>query len=246
MATPADLYAAILADPDDLDLRRRYADAIEATDPDRAELIRRDLAGADGTRELLILHRRIHPRLANPVSHLLADWRIRDGLVESVTMTARTFVDHGHEVWANHPVRHLVLVEAAGLMPQVAQVAYLDRLVALDLRGNPIGDEGLAALVGSPHLRRLRWLGLARCGIGQAGAEALAASRNLPTLRFVDLRRNPVEVTAQGYGQDIDGSPTEVELPPLGKELVARYGPLPWLDLRWGLRLYSTALWDEV
>ncbi|MEV4715269.1 hypothetical protein [Micromonospora sp. NPDC049374] len=246
MATPADLYAAILADPDDLDLRRRYADAIEATDPERAELIRLDVAGADGSREMLFLHRRIHPRLAAPVAHLLVDWRIRNGLVESVTMTARTFIDRGEEVWANHPVRHLVLVEAAGLTAEVAQVACLNRLVALDLRGNPIGDDGLAALVDSPHLGRLRWLGLARCGIGPAGAEALAASRNLPGLRFVDFRRNPVEVTAQGHGQGIDGRPTEVELPPLGRELVARYGPLPWLDVQWGWRLYSTALWDEV
>ncbi|WP_139218036.1 hypothetical protein [Micromonospora phaseoli] len=131
-------------------------------------------------------------------------------------------------------------------MPEIAAVSCLDRLVALDLRGNPIGDDGLSILVNSPHLGRLRWLGLARCGIGPAGAEALAASSHLPALRFVDLRRNPVEVTPRGYGQDIDGSPTEVELPPLGQELVARYGPLPWLDLQWGWRLYSTALWDEV
>ncbi|WP_203980581.1 hypothetical protein [Micromonospora phaseoli] len=246
MATPADLYAAILANPDDLDLRRRYADAIEATDPDRAELIRLDLAGANRTREMLFLSRRIHPRLAEPVTHLLDKWGLRNGLIESVTMTARTFIDHGSEVWAHHPVRHLALVDAAGLMPEIAAVSCLDRLVALDLRGNPIGDDGLSILVNSPHLGRLRWLGLARCGIGPAGAEALAASSHLPALRFVDLRRNPVEVTPRGYGQDIDGSPTEVELPPLGQELVARYGPLPWLDLQWGWRLYSTALWDEV
>ncbi|WP_443083998.1 hypothetical protein [Verrucosispora sp. WMMA2121] len=246
MATPAELYAAILADPDDLDLRRRYADAIETTDPERAELIRLDLEGADGTREMLFLHRRIHPRLADPVAHLLVDWRIRNGLIESVTMTARTLIDHGDEVWAHHPVRHLVLTEAAGLMTDIAQVACLDRLVALDLRGNPIGDDGLATLVDSPHLRRIRWLGLARCGIGPAGAETLAATRNLPALRYVDLRRNPVEVTAQGHGQHIDGSPVWVEMPPLGQELIARYGPLPWLDIQWGWRLYSIALWDEV
>ncbi|WP_433533687.1 hypothetical protein ACQPYA_30280 [Micromonospora sp. CA-263727] len=131
-------------------------------------------------------------------------------------------------------------------MPGVAGVAALGRLVALDLRGNPIGDDGLAALVGSPHLGRLRWLGLARCGIGPAGAEALAASRNLPALRYVDLRRNPVEVTAQGRGQDINGGPTEVELPPLGRDLVARYGALPWLDEQWGWRPYGVVLWDEV
>ncbi|WP_407940022.1 hypothetical protein [Micromonospora tarapacensis] len=246
MATPADLYAAILADPDDLDLRRRYADAIEATDPERAELIHLYLANAYGTRESVYLHRRIRPRLADPVSHLLNRWQLRNGLIESVTMTARTFIDHGPEVWAHHPVRHLVLVDAAGLMPRIAEIACLDRLVALDLSGNPIGDDGLAALVDSPHLRRLRWLGLSGCGIGQTGAEALAASQNLPALRYVDLSDNLVEVTAQGHGEHIDGSPVWVEMPPLGQELIERYGPLPWLDIQWGWKLYSTALWEEV
>ncbi|MFI7552621.1 hypothetical protein ACIBQ2_23070 [Micromonospora sediminimaris] len=246
MATSADLYAAILADPDDLDLRWRYADAIEATDPERAELIRLYLARSYGTRESVYLHRRIRPRLAEPVTHLLNTWQLRNGLIESVTMTARTFVDHGEEVWAHHPVRHLVLVEAAGLMTEVAQVACLNRLVALDLSGNPIGDDGLATLVDSPHLGRLRWLGLAGCGIGAAGAEALAATRNLPALRYVDLSDNLVQVTAQGYGQHIDGSPVWVEMPALGQELIARYGHLPWLDEQWGWRLLGVVRWDEV
>ncbi|TCB90715.1 hypothetical protein E0H26_26725 [Micromonospora zingiberis] len=246
MATPAELYAAILADPDDLDLRRRYADAIEATDPDHAELIRIDLARSRPDRASALRYRRVIPRLAGPVAHLLVDWKVRNGLVELVTMTARAFVDHGAEVWAQLPVRHLTLVEAAGLMPEVAGVASLGRLVALDLSNNPIGDDGLAALAGSPYLGRLRWLGLANCGIGPAGAEALAASRNLPDLRYVELWGNPVEVTAKGVGQDIDGKPMWVEMPPLGRELDERYGPLPWLDIRWGWRLLGVARWDEV
>ncbi|WP_375335379.1 hypothetical protein [Micromonospora sp. CP22] len=131
-------------------------------------------------------------------------------------------------------------------MADVAQVACLDRLVALDLGGNPIGDDGLAALVDSPHLGRLRWLGLADCDIGRAGIEALAATRNLPALRYVDLRRNPVEVTARGHGQDIDGKPISVELPSLGQELIERFGPLPWLDTQWGWALLGIVRWDEV
>ncbi|MFY1573437.1 hypothetical protein ACN26Z_00905 [Verrucosispora sp. WMMD703] len=131
-------------------------------------------------------------------------------------------------------------------MTEVAQVACLNRLVALDLSGNPIGDDGLATLVDSPHLGRLRWLGLAGCGIGAAGAEALAATRNLPALRYVDLSDNLVQVTAQGYGQHIDGSPVWVEMPALGQDLIARYGHLPWLDEQWGWRLLGVVRWDEV
>ncbi|WP_408058114.1 hypothetical protein [Verrucosispora sioxanthis] len=132
-------------------------------------------------------------------------------------------------------------------MTDVAQVAGLDRLIALDLTGNPIGDDGLTALVDSPHLGRLRWLGLAGCGIGAAGAEALAAATgNLPALRYADLSDNLVDVTAQGCGQHIDGSPVWVEMPPLGQELIARYGALPWLDEQWGWRLYGVVHWDQV
>ncbi|WP_368856434.1 hypothetical protein [Micromonospora fiedleri] len=246
MATPAELYAAILADPDDLDLRRRYADAIETTDPDHAEVIRIDLAGTRPDRAAALRYRRVVPRLAAPVADLLVDWKVRNGLVELVTMTARAFVDHGAEVFAHLPVRHLTLVDAAGLMPDVAGVAGLGRLVALDLSDNPIGDDGVAALAASPHLGRLRWLGLANCGIGPAGAEALAASRNLPALRYVEMWGNPVEVVAKGVGQDIDGRPVAVEMPPLGRELDERYGPLPWLDIQWGWRLLGVARWDEV
>ncbi|MFG2062015.1 hypothetical protein ACGFIK_11415 [Micromonospora sp. NPDC048871] len=246
MATPAELYAAILAAPDALDLRRRFADAIEATDPDHAELIRAALAGTRPDRAAALRYRRVVARLAAPVAHRLVDWKVRHGLVELVTMTARAFVDHGAEVFAHLPVRHLTLVQATGLMPQVAAVPSLGRLVALDLSDNPIGDDGLAALTASAYLGRLRWLGLASCGLGPAGAEALAASRNLPALRYVEWWGNSVEVVAKGVGQDIDGRPVGVEMPPLGRELDARYGPLPWLDIQWGWRLLGVARWDEV
>ncbi len=43
MSTAAELYAAILADPDNLELRLQYADAVADTDPEHAELIRLQL-----------------------------------------------------------------------------------------------------------------------------------------------------------------------------------------------------------
>ncbi len=39
MPTAAELYDAILADPDNVDLRTEYADAVADTDPEHAELI---------------------------------------------------------------------------------------------------------------------------------------------------------------------------------------------------------------
>ncbi|MEV4715268.1 hypothetical protein [Micromonospora sp. NPDC049374] len=232
MATPADLYAAILADPDDLDLRRRYADAIETVDPEHAELIRLDLDGGSTPRRLL-LGRRVGPRLARPVAHLVDAWRLRRGFVESVTMRADALLDHGVEVWRAAPIRHLVLTDVAGHAADIADSPLLGSLVGLDLGGNPIGDAGVRHLAGSGRLGRLRWLGLSRCDVGAEGAEALAASRNLPRLRYVQFDRNRVEILPYGIGQDIDGRPIGVEVPALGQRLIDRYGPLPWLDVRW-------------
>jgi uncharacterized protein (TIGR02996 family) len=242
MSTPADLYDAILADPENVDLRLRYADAIEATDPDYAELIRGAVRGSN-SREILILSGTLRPRIASPIADLVDDWRIRRGFVEQVTMRAADFLTHGAEVWRRAPIRNLVLTDVTDLIPQIAASPLLTRLTGLDLNDNPIGDRGVTDLVASPHLHRLRWLGLARCDIGADGAEALAATPSLPALRYVDFSDNRVAVTPYGVGQDIDGKPMYVERPPLGDDLDARYGPLAWLNPDWAWHL-SVSYYD--
>ncbi|WP_373307520.1 hypothetical protein [Micromonospora lutea] len=148
-------------------------------------------------------------------------------------MPAGTFLDHGIEVWRSVPVRHLVLTDVAGHVPDIVASPLLGQLVGLDLGGNPIGDVGVRHLAGSGRLGRLRWLGLSGCDIGAEGAEAFAASRNLPCVRYVQFDRNRVDILPYGIGQDIDGRPIGVEMPALGQRLLDRYGPLPWLDVRW-------------
>ncbi|MFV2018479.1 TIGR02996 domain-containing protein [Micromonospora sp. LOL_023] len=238
------LYAAILADPDDLGLRLRYADAVEPTDPDHAELIRLQIEPVNAPR-LIRLERRVGPRIAAPVAGFVAAWRVNLGFVDSVTMSGSAFVEHGERVLSRAPVRHLVLTDVAGHLPAIAASGLLDRLVGLDLGHNPIGDDGLSVLLGAAALPRLRWLGLAGCGIGPVGAERLAATSALPNLRYVDFRDNLVAVTAFPVGEDIDGSPVHVELPEFGRSLVDRYGPLPWLSLDWGERWLGVG-YDEV
>ena len=50
-----------------------------------------------------------------------------------------------------------------------------------------IGDEGLAALARSPHLRALAELDVGSCGIGPAGITALADAEAFPRLRSLTL-----------------------------------------------------------
>jgi uncharacterized protein (TIGR02996 family) len=241
MPTAAELYDAILADPDNVDLRLQYADAVSDTDPDHAELIRLQVdetrtrqAGAivqDGVRARIdTLVSKVRPRLAGPIAALVERHETRNGFIDLVRMTARGFLDSGETVSRYQPVRFLELTKSAGLMAELAATPLLQRLTSLDFYGNEIGDAGVAQLAAPPYLGKLRWLGLARCGVGAAGAEALAAAPSFRNLRYVHFADNLVELTPQAAAHDWDGTVLEVELPPLGKRLNDQYGPLAWLE----------------
>ena len=98
MPTPAELYAAILADPDDVNLRLAYADAVADTDPEHAELIRLDVEdeqlGRTARRlppEQSIRRRQlsqaIGSRIAADVAPMVDSWQLRRGFPELVKMT---------------------------------------------------------------------------------------------------------------------------------------------------------------
>jgi uncharacterized protein (TIGR02996 family) len=65
-------------------------------------------------------------------------------------------------------------------------------LRVLDLRENPIGDRGAAALAAAPGLANLLQLDLAEARIGDAGAAALAASEHLGRLLYLNLFGNAI------------------------------------------------------
>ena len=71
----------------------------------------------------------------------------------------------------------------------LARTEAIGRLRRLDLSSAGIGDAGLAVLLDSGRLQQLEELSLGDDGIGVAGAEALAAAA-LPRLRWLDLRDN--------------------------------------------------------
>ncbi|WP_353850392.1 TIGR02996 domain-containing protein [Solwaraspora sp. WMMA2065] len=240
------LYAAILANPDDMDLRLRYADAIEPTDPDHAELIRAeiacDLAVVAGTpvdpelsdRAAALSHR-LTPRLGAPVAGLVTNWLVRRGFAEFVKLPGADFLDRGAEIYRRVPVRHVWLTHVdPDLIGPIAASPLLARLTSLGLNNNPIGDDGLRTLLASPYLRQLRWLGLVNCGITPVGAELFAelAPRVLPDLRFVYFARNRAKLVPYGAGFDAVGGqdPIDVYVPEIAERITAEHGPLPWLD----------------
>ncbi len=260
MTTPADLYAAILADPADMGLRLSYADAVEATDPQHADLIRTQIEytrrrsaelelRSPGPRPVAQardevgsrarwLEDVLHDRLGAPVADLVERASLRCGFPELVTLPGADFLAHGDVLYARAPIRHVILSGVdAELAGALAASPLLDRLSSLSLGDNPIGDEGVRALVSSTHLSKLRWLNLERCGIGRDGAEALAeaAARTLPDLRWLGFQRNRVHLVPYGEGQDpISGQyPVDVYVPEFGVRLNERFGPFPWMDEAW-------------
>lgn len=68
----------------------------------------------------------------------------------------------------------------------------LPRLEGLWLSGNPLGREGIAALLGGALPGQLIWLDLDRCGVGNPGAERLACCPSLPGLRSLSLDDNRI------------------------------------------------------
>lgn len=241
MPTAAELYAAILADPDNLDLRLQYADAVADTDPEHADLIRLQIEdeqlgrqarypSAEKFQRVQQLLNSAGERIAAAVAPLVDDWQLRRGFPEVVQMSAQAFLTQIAEVYRRAPVRHLILTDAAQLIELIAASPYLDRLSSLDLEHNPLGDGGLNVLLRSPYLKNLRFLGLRRADIGMDGVEALAGTDSLPNLRYLSFVGNRVEITPQPGAQDaISGELLGVDYPEQGRRLIEVYGEKPWL-----------------
>ncbi|HST83774.1 MAG TPA: TIGR02996 domain-containing protein, partial [Kineosporiaceae bacterium] len=234
-----ELYAAVLADPNDDDRRRALAAWYRERGDPRAEFIRIQLANAateavgvfDGRlimreRELLVAHGTAwRARLTNLVTECI----FHRGLIGEVTLPADRFLEVAPALFAAAPIQHLNLTAPTTQLTRLLSAPYLDRLVSLGLDGWGLDDDDARALADAAGLRHLSWLGLGRNGIGQAGVDALAASPWLADLDVLDLSLNPCDPTPKPGGYDLDGRAVAIDRPTLADELVARHGPRPWL-----------------
>jgi uncharacterized protein (TIGR02996 family) len=112
-----------------------------------------------------------------------------------------TFLDSPHLTGLRQLILGVRGITAAGARA-LAEWAPLARLDHLDLTGNPLGDEGLAALAASPNVTHLRTLCLTNVKIGPAGVRALASSPHLAGLRELHLAVNAVGDEGAGYLAD--------------------------------------------
>ncbi len=250
MNDPAQLLRSVLAEPTADEPRLVWADwLMEQGDP-RGEFIRLQIANARYRRErgtatdyydrrrpedvLLRAHRldwfaELEPLVSRQTFHR--------GFVEEVTLPAADFLRRADELFARAPIRSLTLVDAGSAVAAIAASAHLQKLVSLELlvshpHGDPLGDDGLAALARSPHLGGLKALAVAGNHIGEPGVHARCASTTLPALVYVNLSANPFPDPVEGYGTDWMTGAVILEgcyLPPEGNALEAKFGRREWL-----------------
>lgn len=239
MSDHDNLLRAVLAVPDDIVLRLAFADWFEENgDAERGEFIRVQCRLAaltrvtnewhqlyDRARELLSANRErwvaAFPALRDRAVKVEERWEFHRGFVEGVTLSARSFLDHGEAIFQLAPVRrvritavqrHLPSVLRSPLLPrvrdlqltdvrftwanirQLAQTQALSQVQGLYLGSSGIGGEAAEELFSSPFLGNLRDLNLAFSPVGGSGLHAIAEA-DLPSLRSLCLIGASVEAT---------------------------------------------------
>src|SRR5439155_19737312 len=206
------MMAAILRAPRDDAVRLRLADDLAARGDPRGEFIRVQVELARlgrGTEEADQLARRERELLARheaewvgPLADWLLAWTFHRGFIEEVVVEAGTFLAHAEDLFGAAPVESLHVPEAGAVSAECAACPYLARFRRLrfgsdDGDGEPLGDEGVAALARSPHLTGVEGVTFAVQQIGAGGLRALAGAPWLRSLRSLGLAQNEVGDTAR-------------------------------------------------
>lgn len=202
MQDETEFIAAINAQPGDDAPRRAFADWLDRRGDVRGEFIHLQCqlaglaeddprVGPFRLREETLLHTR-RPELLGPLADLPLDARFERGLVASVTLAGRTFLEAAPTLFAHAVLREVCLKDAGALLPALVQLPELARLERLWLTFNDIDPAGGRALAGSPYLGKLRTLNLGHNRLGDEGLMALASSAGLPALRHLWLAANGI------------------------------------------------------
>lgn len=87
------------------------------------------------------------------------------GLVGELTLFSKRFVNEGDSYFEQDPIRGVKFVKLDSTVGTVTpdvlfKCPHLSRLRKMDLDGSNLKDAALAKMAASPHLKKLRWLGL--------------------------------------------------------------------------------------
>jgi len=229
------LVAAIIANPDDDALRRRFAELAALRGDPRAEFVREQfavLAGQDSVHYQRARQRMdAHPEWSAPLTALGArDVKFTRGFASEITIDLDSFVTNANQLFALAPITTVrVRGGLAGRGAELAAVPQLAKLLELDLAEQTMTDADLVALLQSSNLARLRALLLHQNAITAAGIDALAAATHaMPALTVVDLQLNRAPDPCDQY-EFYDETHQHWVPTPEGQALEAKYGRLRWL-----------------
>jgi hypothetical protein len=201
MSNPAE--ATVLASPWPDAPRLAFADAVADREPDRARLIRDEIAVLRARRAgdagRVPEQARLVPlraRVQIPLFAALADlsppgprtFGLGRGFVESVRAPAGWLLRRAPELFARAPVLDVHVTALDEPLEALLAAPWMARLRWLGLAQLGLGDADVGWVV-SADLPRLCALDLSSNRIGPAGLDALAMG--LPTLRYVALAGNP-------------------------------------------------------
>jgi hypothetical protein len=113
----------------------------------------------------------------------------RDGRVESVSLSGRSFISLAEPIFETNSPREVRLVAVKWYLDELAACPHLARVEHLNLAGNRIGPEGMKLLSGSLPLRA-SVLDLTNNDVGSKGIEFLLAAPWRHCLRVLLLSGN--------------------------------------------------------
>jgi Leucine Rich Repeat (LRR) protein len=235
------LMRQILANPEDDMARLRYGELAAKRNDPRADLIQAQMILASlRARGPIDMQQVGHMKNAAQLIAAHPEWTqdvlalgpeaatLRRGFVDEITIKADLFLQKAGEIYRVAPVLHVRFREAAGRGAALAASPHLARLRSLSFDANGISDDDVVALAAAESVERLRYLDLTRNNLTSRGLEAICASPHLKGLIFCSVAFNdcpdPVDRREYYNESQFEWVPT-----PIGKELEAKHGPLPWL-----------------
>ena len=153
---------------------------IDDDHPQRRPLVRRQ-------NELLL---RWQAEWTNLLRGQFSGCEFRRGMLDTVSVDAQFFCEHGERLFRDTAVRRVKFLDAGRRIDRLVQCPALSHVRELDLCGNDLGNGGVNLLLRSPHLARVESLDLSFNGIGDAGMRMLAQSKTFPRLNALHLNDN--------------------------------------------------------
>jgi uncharacterized protein (TIGR02996 family) len=199
---------AIVASPDDDDVRLVYADWLEEHAGQkrdaqvRAEFIRgqielaRDTRDSPARRKLAFRARELLEQYGEkwlgPLRKYIHEWHYHRGFLDKVAVSADVLQAHARRVFNAAPVRRLWVTDLEGDVTPLRRLPRGHTLASLDLCYNQLSSDALRELTSLPSLSGLSSLGLMFNQIDDEGARLLREHPLFQGLSLLRCGANPI------------------------------------------------------